>query len=154
MSSDFLETKDVVRHSGLSAHMVGYLCRSGILRPTLSKVRRRGLRRRFSFADLLLARSIAKLLAAKVEVSAIRGALRTLRSKVESVPPAVLATRRIVIIGRAVYLTRPGADAVELTADGQLAFQFMLDTTGVRAREPKSAQNRNHPSSRALKEAM
>jgi DNA-binding transcriptional MerR regulator len=154
MSSDFLETKDVVRHSGLSTHMVGYLCRSEILRPTLSKVRRRGLRRRFSFADLLLARAIAKLLAAKVEVSAIRAALRTLRCKVESVPPSVLATKRIVIVGRAVYLTQAGTDAVELTADGQLAFQFVLDTTDVRTRVPKSAQNRSRTTSRTIKEAM
>ena len=133
MSDHYLETRDIVRHSRLSTHMVGYLCRCGILRPTLSKVRRRGVRRRFSFADLLLARAIAKLLKARVEVSAIRTALRTLRSKIADVPPSVLASRRIVIMGQAVYLTNPGAHAVELTAEGQLAFHFMLDTTGVRA---------------------
>jgi DNA-binding transcriptional MerR regulator len=127
----YLETRDIVRHSKLSVHMVGYLCRSGILCPTLSKIRRRGLRRRFSFADLLLARAIAKLLNAKVEISAIRAALRTLRSKLDKIPPPVLATRRVIIIGRAVYLTNKDAAVVELTAQGQLAFHFMLDTTTV-----------------------
>ena len=28
MPGDYLETRDIVRHSKLSTHMVGYLCRS------------------------------------------------------------------------------------------------------------------------------
>lgn len=140
MPGDYLETRDIVRHSKLSTHMVGYLCRSGILRPTLSTMRRRGLPRRFSFADLLLARAIAKLLIARVELSSLRSALRTLRSKIVDVSPAVLATRRIVIVGQAVYLMRSEAEVVDLTADGQLAFQFVLDTSPVRNRP--SANNR------------
>jgi DNA-binding transcriptional MerR regulator len=134
MTLKYLETSDIVRYSKLSTHMVGYLCRCGILRPTLSTVRRRGVRRRFSFEDLLLARAIAKLLCAKVEVSSVRSALRTLRSKIVGVSPSVLATQRIVILGKSVYLTEQGDSVVELTADGQLAFHFMLDTTDVRAR--------------------
>src|SRR5882762_4991096 len=102
MALEYLETSDIVRYSNLSSHMVGYLCRCGILRPTLSTVRRRGVRRRFAFEDLLLARAIAKLLSAKVELSSVRRALRTLRSKIVGVPPSVLATRRIVILGRSV----------------------------------------------------
>lgn len=130
--ADHFETSDIVRHSKLSAHMVTYLIRSKVLCPTLSKIRRRGVRRRFSFTDLLLARAIAKLLNAKVEVSSIRSALRTLRQKLDETPPSVLATRRVVIVGQAVYLTHKDAAVVELTAHGQLAFHFMLDTTGVR----------------------
>jgi hypothetical protein len=143
MALDYLETGDIVRYADLSSYMVGYLCRYRILRPTLSTVRRRGVRRRFSFEDLLLARAIAKLLSAKVELSSVRSALRTLRSKMTGVPPSVLATKQIVILGKSVYLTRLGESAVELTADGQLAFHFMLDTTDARARTRESGRTRN-----------
>jgi DNA-binding transcriptional MerR regulator len=143
MALDYLETSDIVRYSNLSSHMVGYLCRYRILRPTLSTVRRRGVRRRFSFEDLLLARAIAKLLSAKVELSSVRSALRTLRSKMIGVPPSVLATKQIVILGKSVYLTRLGESAVELTADGQLAFHFMLDTTDVRTHARASGRGAN-----------
>ena len=142
MPGDYLETEDIVRHSKLTTHMVGYLCRYEILCPSLSRTRQRGLRRRFSFADLLLARAIATLLSAKVEVMSVRKALQTLRSKIERIPPSVLASHRVVIVGQAVYLNEPNNRVIELTADGQLAFQFMLDTTDVSTKSRQSGRTR------------
>jgi len=120
-------TDDLVRYAQLSRHMVNYLCRYGILEPTLSAQRRRGLVRKFSYADLLLGRAVATLLSGGVSVLALRRALGTLRQKLRAVPLALFQSRAIAIVGGGVYVSEPGQPPVDLAADGQLAFHFVLD---------------------------
>lgn len=122
-------TGDLVRYARLSNHMVNYLCRYGVLEPTLSTERRRGLVRKFSYADLLLGRAVATLLGAGVSVIALRRALGTLRQKLKAVPLAAFQSRGIAIVGSGVYVSEPGQSLVELSADGQLAFHFVLDAS-------------------------
>lgn len=124
---DHFTTGDLVRYAKLSSHMVNYLCRYGVLEPTLSTQRRRGLVRKFSYADLLLGRAVATLLSAGVSVIALRRALGTLRRKLKAVPLAAFQSRAIAIVGSSVYVSEPGQALVELSASGQLAFHFVLD---------------------------
>jgi len=124
---DHFTTADLVRYSKLSGHMVNYLCRYGVLEPTLSPVRRRGLGRKFSYADLLLGRAVATLLSAGVSVIALRRVLATLRSKLLAVPLATFQSRAIAIVGSGVYVAEPGQPLMDLCANGQLAFHFVLD---------------------------
>ncbi len=126
---DHFTTDDLVRYAKLSRHMVNYLCRYGILEPTLSTERRRGLGRKFSYADLLLGRAVATLLAAGVSVIALRRALGTLRRKLKAVPLALFQSRAIAIVGSGVYVSEPGRPPLDLTANGQLAFHFVLDAS-------------------------
>lgn len=126
---DHFTTDDLVRYTRLSRHMVNYLCRYGILAATLSPERRRGMRRKFSYADLLLGRAVAKLLSAGVSVMALQRALRTLRRKIGAVPFAIFESRAIAIVGNGVYISEPNEPLIELTAQGQMAFQFVLDAT-------------------------
>jgi hypothetical protein len=107
--------------------MVNYLCRHGVLEPTLSTARRRGLVRRFSYADLLLGRAVATLLSAGVSVIALRRALVTLRRKLTAVPLELFRSRSIAIVGNGVYVSEPGKPLMNLSANGQLAFHFVLD---------------------------
>ena len=143
-------SNDLVRYAGLSRHMVNYLCRYGILEPTLSSERRRGLRRRFSYTDLLLGRSIGHLLSAGVSVLALRQALSTLRDKLSAVPLASFESRSIVIVGNAVYISKPGQPPVELTSDGQLAFQFVLDARQLHELGGHSQLKRSQPKRASL----
>ena len=124
---DHFTTHDLVRYAKLSRHMVNYLCRYGVLGPTLSTERRRGLVRRFSYADLLLGRAVATLLAGGVSVIALRRALGTLRRKLKAVPLALFQSRAIAIAGSGVYVAEPGQAPLDLCANGQLAFHFVLD---------------------------
>ena len=126
---DHFTTDDLVRYAKLSRHMVNYLCRYRVLEPTLSTQRRRGLLRKFSYADLLLGRAVATLLAAGVSVIALRRALGTLRRKLNGVPLALFRSRAIAIVGSGVYVSEPGQPPVDLAADGQLAFHFVLDAS-------------------------
>jgi DNA-binding transcriptional MerR regulator len=124
---DHFTTGDLVHYAKLSSHMVNYLCRYGVLEPTLSSERRRGLVRKFSYADLLLGRAVSTLLAAGVSVIALRRALSTLRCKLKAVPLAAFQSRAIAIVGSGVYVSEPGQPLVDLGANGQLAFHFVLD---------------------------
>ena len=120
-------TGEVQQLSGLSKHMVDYLCRHGLLTVSGPRDRGYGRRRRFSFADILLARSIKELLDAGVSVLSMRAALIELRRQLHSDPPAVLRDRRIVISGGIPYLSRPDEPPSDLLARGQMAFSFVLE---------------------------
>jgi len=139
---DHFTTRDVMRYAKLSSHMVNYLCRYGILEPALSTQRRRGLVRKFSYADLLLGRAVATLLSAGVSVIALRRALNTLRRKLNAVPLATFQSRAIAIAGSGVYVSDPGQPPVDLSANGQLAFHFVLDAGQL----PRPGGRRSAPS--------
>jgi DNA-binding transcriptional MerR regulator len=143
MIKHYFSTSDLVRLSKLSAHMVAYLCRCGILAPTLSTERRRGLKRRFAYADLLLARAINTLLLSGVSIASLGRALRTLRRKFGALPAAALGSKRVLIVGNSVYLLDDGDGMVDLTSNGQLAFHFVIDTSGIPKEAVSAAQSRN-----------
>ena len=143
MVKHYFSTGDLARLSKLSAHMVAYLCRCGILAPTLSTERRRGLKRRFAYADLLLARVISTLLVSGVSIASLGRVLRTLRRKFGALPAAALGSKRVLIIGNSVYLLDDGNGMVDLTSNGQLAFHFVVDTSGIPKQAVSTAQARN-----------
>ena len=127
-------TAEVVRLAGLSRHMVNYLCRYELLLPDQPNTGY-GIRRRFPFSELLMARVLAKLLNSDVSVLRLRGALETLRKKLRAQSPRNDFCRHVVISGRTVYLRAPGDPVVNLNASGQLAFHFVLDH-----KEPRRTQ--------------
>ena len=120
-------TGEVQILSGLSKHMVDYLCRHGILTVSRSQMRGYGKRRRFNFTDILLARSIRELLQAGVSVLSMRTALVELGRQLHSDSPAVLRDKRIVIRGGVPYLSQPDEPPTDLLARGQMAFSFVLE---------------------------
>ena len=134
LKKDF-SSKDLAALSGLTIHMVNYLCRCDILRPSLSSERRHGVPLKFSFADVVLTRAVARLLRAGASVAALRRALVTLRRKLQGISEDALRNKRVVIVGHSVYMPDDGAHLVELTADGQIAFEFVLEAAGIRPKE-------------------
>jgi DNA-binding transcriptional MerR regulator len=120
-------TAEVQQLSGLSKHMIDYLCRHGLLTVSRSNMRGYGKRRRFNFTDILLARSIKELLQAGVSVLSLRTALVELGRQLHSDSPAALRDKRIVIRGGVPYLSRPDEPPSDLLAGGQLAFSFLLE---------------------------
>jgi|SRR6185437_15037873 len=120
-------TGEVQRLSGLTKYMVDYLCRHGLLSASLSQGRGYGKRRLFSFTDILLARSLKKLLAGGISVLALRTVMAQLHEELNSDSPAVLRDTRVVIRGRKVYLSKPDRFPSDLMAGGQLSFSFVLE---------------------------
>jgi hypothetical protein len=128
MSKGWYSTHDLVVYGRLkSRHMVAYLCRTGILVPSLSPSRDKGKRLQFSFADLLLARAVSTLLAKGVSVEKLRTVLKTLRTKLGRDAARALTDKHVVIVGNRVYLHDSPEALLDLTGAGQLAFYFVLD---------------------------
>jgi DNA-binding transcriptional MerR regulator len=122
-------TMDLVKHGGLpSKHMVAYLCRTGILIPSMSEERRRGVRRKFSYEDLLLARAVSTLLKAGVSVEGLKKSLHTLRRMLTANPALALSRCYVGISGKHVLIEGSAKSLIDLAANGQLAFHFVLDT--------------------------
>jgi len=125
-------SKELAYLTGLTHNMVTYLRRIELLvplqptnRPQLNRPRY-GKARLYTFSDVLLGRSLRKLLDAGVSVKEIQESIRVLRDKLGGVPRD-LATARVTIVGKRIYLAPPHEHPVELTGDGQLAFSYMLD---------------------------
>lgn len=128
MRKDHFTARDVAKFARLTPHMVNYLCRYDLIVPTLSAARKRGAARQFSYVDLLMARAISRLLEGGVSVLSLRSALEALRTQIRGVPLNAFASRPVAISGNRVYLAQPGDTPIDLTAGGQLAFHFVLDS--------------------------
>ena len=131
-------SKELSALSGLSQYMVSYLCRERLLKPKVlsgnwhEAERRFGKARMFSFADVLLARSIRKLLVAGVSVKQVQLSIQVLEAKLGKAPED-LTRLHVTIIGKRIYLEPPSGPPLELTHDGQLAFSYMLEVDQLRA---------------------
>src|SRR5262245_33246938 len=55
-------TRVAARVSGLTVHMVNYLCRTDVVRPGATPSRGRGRKREFTFEDLVFLRLLAAML--------------------------------------------------------------------------------------------
>jgi DNA-binding transcriptional MerR regulator len=125
--ADSFYSGDVAALSGLTKHMVDYLCRHGLLTVSHSNERGYGKRRQFSFTDVLLARSIRQLLDAGVSVLSLRTALLALREQLHTESTAVLRDKRIVICEGVPYLSEPNKPPRDLLKNGQMVFSFVLE---------------------------
>ena len=96
----------------------------------------------FSFADLLLARSISNLLNAGVSIKHIRASMQVLEGKLGKAR-LDLTRARITIVGRRIYLEGHGESPIDLTNDGQLAFSYMLELDQLRAKADKVIAGRS-----------
>jgi len=122
--------------SGLSSYMVTYLCRTELLRPSITLIDTLarsgyGRARLFSFSDVLLARSLAKLLAAGVSVEAIRTSVAVLEQKLGKEPGSLITTP-VSIVGEQIYLEALDGAPVALSQHGQMVFSYMLDVDQIR----------------------
>ncbi len=126
---EWYDTKDVSRISGLTAAMVNYLCRYGIVKPSGSKERGRGTARKYLYTDILLLRVIAKLLAQGISVMRLRKSLVALQKR--GLHTSELVTKRYVLTdGYNLYFQNKAT--LEQLDSGQLTFAFVLQLTALR----------------------
>lgn len=112
--------------------MLAYLVRHRIIRASLSTKTGKGRRRWFSFADLLVLRTVVQLLEKGVSVTRMKKDFQSIhrffRSSTESETPLGYLFTDGKKIFRAV---NENGGLVSLTDDGQYVFAFVLDLTGV-----------------------
>lgn len=124
-------SKEASVFSELSLAMVNYLHRTGLIVPAIGRKRGKGIERKYSFGDLVILKSIAKLLEAGVSVLRLKKALVNLRKlhseiTLDNMPGAYLVTD-----GKEVYLKQSNG-VLELLISGQLGFLFVVDVEAVR----------------------
>lgn len=126
---DWFDAKAAARLSGLTFDMINYLCRHELVSPSVGSKRGRGSRRRYSYADILLLRVIAKLLLNGISPLRLRNSLKSLHGRdVEA--KGILTTRYVVTDGYNIYFQDEGV--VELLDSGQMTFAFVLELTKLR----------------------
>lgn len=113
--------------SGLTPMMVDYLCRQEIVVPSFPRKRSRGKRRRYNFGEVVLLRTVGKLLKRGVSVKRLKQALRSrnryFREMDADKPPIHL----FVTNGKEIFIKDPNSNLMNLTQNGQFEFSFVVD---------------------------
>lgn len=128
--SDVFSASQAAGLVGLSVDMVNYLCRNDIVIPTGGARRGRGVRRRYTFADVLVLRAVARLLEGGISVLRLKHSLVGLRQRSGTLPADILSRRYLVIDGHDVFIQDGGL--LEILESGQTAFAFVLELENLR----------------------
>ena len=121
-------TKEAARLTGFkTSMMVAYLCRQGIVVPTKRPEPGRGRTRLYSFGDLVVLRSVNRLLTSGLPVSRLSAALNELQRRFRRIEPETALTRYLITDGHSVFLADEPGKLVDLNQDGQIAFAFIVD---------------------------
>lgn len=115
--------------SGLSLDMVNYLARNKIIDASGGGQRGRGRRRLYAYADILLLRIVAKLLANGISVLRLKKSIVAIRDR--GGDTEALTHRFLVTDGQELYFQN--GELVELLSSGQLAFAFVLELAAIRS---------------------
>ncbi|MCQ0033134.1 hypothetical protein NAL89_17400 [Burkholderia glumae] len=109
--------------------MVNYLARYKIVGASGSEATGRGKQRRYTFADLLLLKVIARLLRGGISVLRLRECISDLQKSGRSVR-ALMTRKYVVTDGYNIYLQDDGV--LRRIDSGQMAFAFVLDLSQIR----------------------
>src|SRR5258705_4527747 len=140
---DWSSAGSAAKHAGLTTHMVNYLCRHGIVVPSAGQGRGRGNLRKYSFADVLLLRVVAKLLANGISPLRMRKSFAALQNRGEKGAQEILSKRFIVTDGFDIYFQDKGT--LEVLETGQMSFAFVLELAGVRKDIAEKIRRRHKP---------
>lgn len=112
--------------SDLTKHMVAYLARAGIVVPSTRTSAGRGVRRLYTFGDLVALKTVAALLKSGIEARKLKSSLATLQQRYgktwRSAPAEYFCTD-----GRRVFFKSANGVYADLSNGAQLVFQFVVD---------------------------
>jgi DNA-binding transcriptional MerR regulator len=129
---------EAIHIAGLpSIAMLDYLERTGIFVRTQRRHGGRGIRRRYTFRDLLVLRVIATLLKGGASVASVREALIQFQSEKWSADPASLGygdevIRYLIVSGQRIFFATSKDSLFDLTRQSQMAFTFLIDLDTLR----------------------
>ena len=131
--TEFFDTAQATRLARYrTPQMVDYLARTGIVTPSIRAKPGRGRRRLYTFGDVVLLRAVNVLLSAGLSVAKLKIALDTVRSKFRNLTPEQAMSRFLITDGQKVLLEDETHALIDLTADGQLVFAFVVDVEAAR----------------------
>jgi DNA-binding transcriptional MerR regulator len=114
---------DVQKIVGISYRQLDYWARTGLVRPSVQDAGGSGTQRLYSFEDLVVLRTIKKLLDAGVSLQRIRKAIGFLRDNLDAQPQGVT----IMSDGNGIYACESPNEVMDLLQRGQGVFGIALD---------------------------
>jgi DNA-binding transcriptional MerR regulator len=114
---------DVQKIVGISYRQLDYWARTGLVRPSIRDAGGSGTQRLYSFEDLVVLRTIKKLLDAGVSLQRIRKAIGFLRDNLDAQPQGVT----IMSDGTGIYACESPDEVMDLLQRGQGVFGIALD---------------------------
>jgi len=127
----FFSSKEAAKLSELSIYMLDYLVRQKIVMPNLPKSTGRGKQRQFRFGEIVLLKAVKKMLDNGISVSRLKKAIKTKNRIFREMAPTEKPSRFFVTDGKSIYFkdetTAGHFSFVDLSSDGQLAFNFVID---------------------------
>lgn len=130
-TKNYFYAGEAARLSGLPPTMVDYLCRCRLAVPTHAQQKGRGHRRQYSFGDVVMLKTIKRMLDAGMSVLQLGRALRSLRRHHPEITPNSLPGNYLVTDGLRIYF-RHGNHAVEELTGGQYSFAFVVELEKVK----------------------
>ncbi|WP_160119076.1 MerR family transcriptional regulator [Sphingosinicella microcystinivorans] len=120
--------------------MVNYLERQNIYRGELiPEVPRKGIRRRYTFRDLVILRAISDLLRKGVSVKKLKVAIDKLSTEngLKFIPNGIEYNSEIIRYfitdGVDIYFRGSKGNPLSITSDGQISFAFVIDFSDIHA---------------------
>lgn len=134
IARDWFTVLEAARLSGLSRHMVQYLNRVDLVKPTypFTGAARKGVRSKYTFADLVTLRAVAHFLKQGVLVSRLKRALTVLRARYPEIRLESVPGRYLVLGGGRELYFEDRNSTIERLSDGQLVFAFVLEFQQIR----------------------
>ncbi len=130
MSSKNVKTSfavhEVVALTGFSKHMLDYLVREAIFAPASMEAPRRGARRAYSYADVVLLRALSAICAGKGKISHLKEALAIFRSEFGQLSPGQRLDRILFVQGDELCVYSPTEGGRHIRS-GQMTFSFVID---------------------------
>ena len=114
---------EVQKIVGISYRQLDYWARTGLVRPSIRDAGGSGTQRLYSFEDLVVLRTIKKLLDAGVSLQRIRKAIGFLRDHLNREPQGVT----IMSDGSGIYACESPTEVMDLLQRGQGVFGIALD---------------------------
>ncbi len=114
---------EVQRIVGISYRQLDYWARTALVRPSIRDAGGSGTQRLYSFQDLVLLRTIKKLLDAGVSLQRIRKAIGFLREQLKTEPEGVT----LMSDGQGIYACESPDEVMDLLQRGQGVFGIAID---------------------------
>lgn len=117
---------EVVVLTGFTKYMLDYLAREAIFGPTEQPLGRRGLRRRYTYADVVLLRALHTICVGKGKIRHLKNALLDFRQQFGPMMPGQRLDKQLFVQGNELC-TFTNAEGGRQLRTGQMVFSFVVD---------------------------
>ena len=126
----YFQIHEVVALTGFTKYMLDYLVRDEIFIPSEQTKKGRGLKRKYSYEDVVLLRALHSICVNKGKIRHLREALRKFRAEFGPISPKQKLDKQLFIQGNELCCFNSSEGGKQIRT-GQMTFSFVIDLTAV-----------------------